>query len=80
MDSHDELLKAFQEYYKANQKWITKKTRMAGTETRYWLSEIRRICSRRRVEIQDWRHTVDAEKYQRKQNQKLQANRSIDNT
>jgi hypothetical protein len=28
-------------------------------DTRYWLSEIRRICSQRRVEIQDWRHEKD---------------------
>ena len=56
MDSHEELYNAFREYFKYNQIWLTKGTKRAGMDTRYWLSEIRRICSKRRVEIQNWRH------------------------
>jgi endogenous inhibitor of DNA gyrase (YacG/DUF329 family) len=38
-------------------------------DTRYWLSEIRRICSQRRVEIQEWRHEKDKIKANQKANQ-----------
>jgi hypothetical protein len=38
-------------------------------DTRYWLSEIRKICSQRRVEIQDWRHEKDKFKANQKANQ-----------
>ena len=58
-DSHDELYRAFQQYFKYNQIWLTRGTKRSGMDTRYWLSEIRRICSQRRVEIQDWRHEKD---------------------
>jgi len=80
MDSHDELLKAFQAYYKANQRWLTRRSRQAGLDTRKWLSEIRRICSKRRVEIQEWRHQVDAEKQERKRIQKEKASTAKNTT
>jgi hypothetical protein len=56
MDSHEELYNAFRQYFKYNQIWLTKGTKRAGMDTRFWLSEIRRICSQRRKEIQEWRH------------------------
>ncbi len=65
-DLHDELMKAFNAYFKANQVWMKKGTRVAGMQTRYWLSEIRRICSARRKSIMQWRYDIDAEKRQRK--------------
>jgi hypothetical protein len=67
---HAQLLQAFNEYYKANQRWINRGTRRAGEETRYWLAQIRIIARARRMKIQEWRHSVDADKAQRKaQNQ-----------
>jgi hypothetical protein len=59
MSSHDDLYRAFQQYFKYNQIWLTKGTKRSAMDTRHWLSEIRRICSQRRVEIQDWRHEKD---------------------
>jgi hypothetical protein len=56
MDSHEELYNAFRQYFKYNQIWLSKGTKRAGMDTRFWLSEIRRICSQRRKEIQEWRH------------------------
>jgi hypothetical protein len=68
-DSHDELLKAFRQYFEANQRWINDQTRVAGKEMRWWLSEIRRICTKRRAEVQEWRHDVDAQKAKKKATQ-----------
>ena len=59
MSSHDDLYRAFQQYFKYNQIWLTKGTKRSAMDTRHWLSEIRKICSQRRVEIQDWRHEKD---------------------
>lgn len=69
---HAQLMDAFTKYFKANQDWINKGTRRAGMDTRYWLSEIRRIASIRRKLIQEWRHDLDAHKAEKKriQNQK----------
>ena len=77
-DSHDELLIAFRAYFEANQNWVNKQTRKAGMDCRALLSEIRRIASKRRVEIQEWRHEVDADKRNRKANQKQQAQDDTD--
>ena len=65
-ETHDALMKAFQQYFKANQTWINKGTRRAGMDTRYWLSEIRRICSQRRDNIMDWRRWLNEETAQKK--------------
>lgn len=75
---HAELLKAFRAYFEANQDWVNKKTRRAGMDVRYWLSEIRRICSARRVEVQKWRYEVDSAKRQKKANQKAQGTEGDD--
>lgn len=53
---HDDLLRAFNEYYKANFIWLTKGTKRSGIDTRYWLAEIRRLCAERRKAIQEWRY------------------------
>jgi hypothetical protein len=63
---HDELMDAFKNYFKANQDWINKGTRRAGMDTRFWLSEIRRIASLRRMKIQEWRHDIDKHKAEKK--------------
>jgi len=55
-DSHDRLIKAFQEYFKWQDKFEYGKSDAAGIKARYWLSEIRNEASLRRTEIQDKRH------------------------
>ena len=54
-DAHDEMIEAFQEYFK----WQTKfeygaeKSNLAGTKARKALSRIRKAASIRRIEIID---------------------------
>ena len=56
---HEQLMKAFREYFKANQEWMAKGTRRAGMDTRHWLNEIRHICSDRRKAIMAWRYELN---------------------
>ena len=69
-DSHDLLMDAFREYFKANQKWINKGTRSAGEEARYWLAQIRIIAKNRRDKIQRYRVHLDQTKAQKKASEK----------
>ena len=71
-ETHDELMRAFRQYFEANQKWVNRGTRRAGMDARYWLSEIRRICSQRRDNIMAWRYDLN-EKTAEKKAQKQQA-------
>ena len=50
-DTHDLLTKAYLEYFKANENFEKRKSERTKREARRWLSEIRRLCSARRVEI-----------------------------
>ena len=50
-DTNDKLTKAYLEYYKANEAWEISKSESTKRSARKWLSEIRRLCSDRRVEI-----------------------------
>jgi transposase len=50
-DTHDKLTKAYLEYYKANEAWEIRKSERTKRSARKWLSEIRRLCGDRRVEI-----------------------------
>lgn len=52
MDTHDELIQAYQEYFKWVQKFTYSGSDAAGIKARFWLSEIRRLASTRRDEIQ----------------------------
>jgi len=52
-DTHDLLTKAYMQYYKANEAFEIRKSERTKRESRRWLSEIRRLCSTRRVEIMD---------------------------
>ncbi len=54
-DTHDRMIRAFQEYFKWQERFEYKKSDEAGIKARYWLSEIRNEASKRRVEIQDLR-------------------------
>jgi hypothetical protein len=51
---HAELLKVFREYFEENQRWLAEGTKASAIRLRRKLSEIRRICSKRRVVIRDW--------------------------
>ncbi len=62
-DTHDRMIRAFQEYFKWQERFEYKNSDEAGVKARYWLSEIRNEASTRRVEIQDKRQ-------QRKQSRK----------
>ena len=77
-ETHDELMRVFREYYKANQRWLDKGTRQAGLETRQLLSELRIIARQRRANIQEWRHWVDEDKAERKANQDQQGSEEDD--
>lgn len=51
-EAHDRLIKAFQEYFKWQEKFYYGESDAAGIKARYWLSEIRREASLRRDEVQ----------------------------
>lgn len=65
-ETHDALMKAFRQYFEANQNWVNKGTRRAGMDARFWLSEIRRLCSQRRDNIMEWRRWLNEETQKKK--------------
>jgi len=69
-ESHERLMAAFKEYFKANQDWQAKGTRRAGEHMRYWLAQIRIIAKERREHIQQYRVWLDRNKAEKKANQK----------
>jgi len=69
-ESHEKLMSAFREYFKANQDWQNKGTRIAGENMRYWLAQIRIIAKERREHVQQYRVFLDTAKRERKANQK----------
>lgn len=73
---HAELLKKFREYFEENQEWMSKGTKASAIRLRKIMSEIRRICSRRRVVVREWMDVKEeqlAERGQRRRSQKEQA-------
>ena len=69
-ESHEQLMAAFREYFKANQDWQNKGTRRAGENMRYWLAQIRIIAKERRTHVQQYRVHLDQAKLAGKANQK----------
>ena len=69
-ESHEKLMAAFKEYFKANQDCQNKGTRRAGENMRYWLAQIRIIARDRREHVQQYRVWLDRDKAARKANQK----------
>ena len=69
-ESHEQLMAAFKEYFKANQDWQAKGTRRAGENMRYWLAQIRIIARQRREHVQQYRVHLDQAKRARKARQK----------
>lgn len=57
---HDNLIRAFQEYFKNQDKFEFEGNEEAGSRARHWLSEIHKLAKIRRQEIQDKRHTYKA--------------------
>ena len=51
-ESHDKMIRAFQDYFKWQDRFEYRGSDEAGVKARYWLSEIRNEASIRRVEIQ----------------------------
>jgi len=77
-ESHEQLMAAFREYFKANQDWQNKGTRIAGENMRYWLAQIRIIAKQRREHVQQYRVFLDTAKRERKANQKGTGGDEID--
>ena len=65
-ESHEKLMAAFKEYFKANQDWQNKGTRRAGENMRYWLAQIRIIARNRREHVQQYRVYLDRNKARQK--------------
>lgn len=68
-ESHEQLMAAFKEYFKANQDWQNKGTRIAGERMRYWLAQIRIIAKDRRAHVQQYRVYLDQIKAEKKARQ-----------
>jgi hypothetical protein len=73
-ESHEQLMAAFREYFKANQDWQNRGTRRAGERMRYWLAQIRIIAKQRREHVQQYRVYLDQAKLARKASQKEEGN------
>lgn len=58
---HAELLAKFREYFEANQQWLAEGTKASAIRLRQRLSEIRKICSKRRVAVREWAVVKEAE-------------------
>jgi hypothetical protein len=51
MDTHEQLMALFREYFKYNQDWENKQTHVAGIKCRNLLADIRIVARQRRAEI-----------------------------
>ena len=69
---HDELLKKFREYFEANQEWLAKGTKRSAIKLRRIMSEIRRICSKRRVVVREWAEWKEAELAEKEAQRQIQ--------
>lgn len=83
-ETHEQLMAAFREYFKANQKWINEGTKRSAIQLRYWLAQIRIIARARRERVQEWRQWKDVDwevqkaKRKAKKDQKQQAQKDND--
>ncbi len=71
-DLHAELLAKFREYFEANQQWLAEGTKASAIRLRQRLSEIRKICSKRRVVIRDWAKVKEEELAEREAQRQAQ--------
>lgn len=75
---HRELLAKFREYFEANQEWLADGTKASAIRLRQRLSEIRKICTRRRVVVREWAREKEVELRQKedaRQAQKREADK-----
>ena len=75
---HDELLKKFREYFEANQEWLSKGTKRSAINLRRIMSEIRKICSKRRVAVREWAEWKEAELAERERLRQIQKRQAED--
>lgn len=75
---HDELLKKFREYFEANQEWLSKGTKRSAINLRRIMSEIRKICSKRRVVVREWSEWKEAELRERERLRQIQKRQAKD--
>ena len=71
--THDLLVQAIMDYYNMNERFEAKGFDENGRKVRSILSDIRRLCTQRRVEVQDKRKQLKANKQAQKQDQENQA-------
>lgn len=62
-DLHDKIMNAFNEYFKAHQRWVTIQNSSTGVDLRKELMamrklsvELRKYCDDQRTVVQDWRY------------------------
>jgi hypothetical protein len=65
-DLHAELLKVFREYFEENQRWLNEGTKASAIRLRKKLSEIRKVCSQRRVVVREWAEWKEQQLEERK--------------
>ena len=53
-DAHDELVKAYLEYFKANEKWERNRSYRTYYATQRWLRKIRRLAKAKSEENKDY--------------------------
>jgi|688.fasta_scaffold514540_2 hypothetical protein len=60
---HEEIMKAFDEYFRANQRWATNQTDISCVQVRKCLQELKRVslklrqlCDQQRIVVQDFRY------------------------
>lgn len=75
---HDQLLKKFREYFEANQEWLNKGTKRSGIKLRRIMSEIRKICSERRVVVREWGEWKEAELREKETQRQIQKRQAKD--
>ena len=61
-ESHEQLMRAFKEYFSLNQAWHAKGTRVASERLRKCLMDIRKLAKERRVHVQQYRTWLDRDK------------------
>lgn len=79
-DTHDILLDQFREYFRLNMEWETRRTHAAGMRVRKMLSDIRKVASVRRQEIQAIRAEKPKLKSPEYKKSKLQGKKSQGDT
>ena len=55
-DLHDEIMRVFNQYFKAYQSWLKIQNSTSGIDVRNELTTLRQLCKSQRLYIQDWRY------------------------